>query len=427
MNPRQSARSVTIAAAFLCAVASTCATPAAAAPTYVFDKTLAIPDATTANPFTGYDLATFDQTNQLFYLTDRTFNAIDVYTAKTDTFVERIGTGLFTGNTSSSSVAGPNGISITNLPSGGKLLLAGNGLSNLLAFNLAANGLTVQDTRAISTVVPGTTPTPPNRVDGVAYSPNANTILAANNASNPGFLTLINNANNAVVKSIVLNGTGGYPNVGGNGVEATVFNTGRNSFFVAVPALNAAGTGAGGVIEIDATTGALLHTFDFNAMGLAGVCSPTGMAQGKGSTVFVACSDPAAGKSILLDPNANGGAGKLTSVPGISGGDQVSYDPTTNTFFEAARFQPGGPVLGVVDPVTLALQTLPIGGNDHGVACDPVSGKCYVPTQPTTAFPNCSAGCIGVFAIAVPEPSALPLLLIGTAALAGFAVTRRRA
>jgi hypothetical protein len=418
MNPRQSARSVMIATAFLCAAASTCATRAAASPAYGFDQTIQIPGTSSTTPFTGYDLVTIDPTTQLFYLTDRSFNGIDVFSTATHSFVEQIGTGLFTGNTASSSVAGPNGITISDVPTG-KLLIAGNGNSNFIAFNLGSNGLTVQGTpRTISTAVAGT-PTPQNRVDGVAYSPTANTILAANNASNPGYLTLVNNANNQVVKSILLNGTGGYPNVGGNGVEATIFNTARNSFFVAVPALNAAGTGAGGVIEIDATTGALLHTFDFNAMGLAGGCSPTGMAQGKGASVFVACSDPTAGHSILLDPT---GAGKLKVVPGIAGGDQVSYDPSTNTFLEAARFQPGGPVLGVIDPVTLALQTLPIGGNDHGVAGS--DGEAWVPTGPTTAFPGCTNGCIGVFS--VPEPSSLPLMLIGPAALVGFAVSRRR-
>lgn len=132
------------------------------------------------------------------------------------------------------------------------------------------------------------TPVPPARVGGVADAPAANTILAANNASTPGFVTLLNNATGTVLRSILLNGTGGYPDVGGNGVEATIFNTARGTFFVAVPALNAAGTGAGGVIALDAANGNLLHTYDFNAIGLADVCSPTGLAQGAGASMLVA-------------------------------------------------------------------------------------------------------------------------------------------
>ena len=202
----------------------------------------------------------------MYYLTDRSNNGIDVFSAASNSYVTRLGAGLFAGATLSNDNAGPNGISLSNVGSG-RLLLAGNGPSNLLSFNLDSSGQTVLGTpRTISTAVTGT-PVPQNRVDGVAYAPTANTILAANNASDPGFLTLIDNATGAVKRSILLNGTGGYPNVGGNGVEGTIFNTARATYFVAVPALNAAGTGAGGVIELDPMTGNILNTYDFNALG----------------------------------------------------------------------------------------------------------------------------------------------------------------
>ena len=50
--------------------------PAAATPAYAFQQALAVPGVAT---FSGYDAAAFDPLTQLYYLTDRSNNGIDVY------------------------------------------------------------------------------------------------------------------------------------------------------------------------------------------------------------------------------------------------------------------------------------------------------------------------------------------------------------
>lgn len=421
VGQKSSAKHALLAGAALGSFAILAASSAQATPTYSLLTTIAIPAArsNTAGTFVGYDLSTFDATNQLYYLTDRSNNGVDVFSAKTNSYIERIGQGTFSGATASNDNAGPNGISITTIPTG-RLLIAGDGPSSFQTFNLDATGLNLvagTTPRTTSTAVAGT-PSPPNRVDGVAYAPGPNTILSANNASTPGFVTLVNNADGTIIKSIKLDGTGGYPNVAGDGVEATVYNTARKTFFVAIPRFNSAG--AGGVIELNASTGALVNTFDFNALGLTGICGPTGVAQGATSSVLVACGDNAAGpkQTVLLNPDTN----SIKIITGVGGGDQVAYNPTLDTFFEAARFNPGGPVLGIIGGDGTFSQNISITFNDHSVAVDPVSGEVFVAfgaSTQTNPDPYCAAGCIGVFAPApVPEPATLPLMTAGLLSLA---------
>lgn len=415
-------KALLLAGAGLGVFAVTGVSPAAATPNYVLQQTISIPPvaSNTAGTLTGYDFATFDATSQLYYLTDRSNNGIDVLSSKTNSFVGQIGAGTFAGNSTGTGTAGPNGITIANVGAG-KLLVAGDGPSTVRTFNLASDGLTVNSSKTVSTAVAGT-PTPPNRVDGVAFAPKANTILAANNASNPGFVTLIDSTTGAIIRSIKLDGTGGYPNVKGDGVESTIFNTARGTYFVNVPVFN--GAGSGGVIELDASNGNLLNTYDFNKLGLSGGCGPTGSAQGAGATMLIACGDNPGTQTIVFDPT---GTGSIKSIPQVGGGDQVAFDPTRNVFFEATRFQPGGPVLGIFDGTTGGFsQSLPITFNDHSVAVDPVSGEAFVVFGADATNAVCSKGCIGVFAQQVPEPASLPITVLALAGLS-IGLLRRRA
>ena len=432
------------------ALASLAAAPASASPTYALQSV--IPLNVGSAKFTGYDLSVVDPATQLYYLTDRSAGAVDVISTKTNTLIERIGQGtnLFGGVSTSNDTAGPNGISITDI-AGGKLLLAGNTApnsttGNIIAFNLGTDGTTVTNTRTI-TSLNASTPLPANRVDGVAYSPLANTILAANNASTPGAITIINNANGAIIKTLVLNGAGGLPNGQGNGVEGPIYNTLTNTFMIAIPNLTSdaggGGTGGGGIIEIDPAMGNLLRTFSFDALGAPTGCNPNGIVQGANGIIGVACGNSGTaaspGLTLFLNPAANGGAGSLTYSTAVQGADQIAYNSFNNTYAEAARYAlPGGlvpantPVLGIFDGSGSFIQSLPITYNDHSVAIDPVSNEILVAfgataTSPaTTNIAGCSLGCVAVYA-QVPEPDSLPVLAAGLIGLAAVMVRRRSA
>lgn len=418
-----------------------------ATPTYSLLTTIPINVGT--SKFTGYDLSIVDPSTQLYYLTDRSAGAVDVISTQTNSLVERIGQGqnLFGGPSTGNNTAGPNGISITTLGDGSKLLLAGNTApnsttGNVIAFNLASNGLSVTNTRTITTVN-ANTPTPPNRVDGVAYAPGANTILAANNASTPGAITIVNNANGQVIKTLVLNGQNGLPNGQGNGVEGPIYDTVTKTFMVAIPNIQSDsqgnGLGGGGVVEIDPATGNLLRTFDFNALGAPTACNPNGIVQGANGVIGVACGNSGdttnPGVTLFLDPAANGGKGALKASTAVTGADQIAYDTSRALYFEAARFAlPSGaaggtPVLGIFDGSGNFVQSIGITNNDHSVAVDPVSGEVLVAygvtsTAPgTTNIPGCSLGCVAVFA-PVPEPASLSLLFPALFGI-GFVARRR--
>jgi hypothetical protein len=379
------------------------ATPrASAADAYVLLRTIEVPPSAD-NPIGGrfetFDISAFDGTTQLYYLSDRSNMAIDIFSSRTNSLVGRIGGHghVFTGQKATNGLSGPNGLLIVDNGAQHQVY-AGNGDSTLMGFDLpAADGA-----GPIAKIATGTPDR--NRVDEISYDPADHLILAGNNATAINFASLTNvdpgSAEfGAVRRTIALDGTQGPV---GHGLEASTYNAATGTFFQAIQHIGTDAANPGGLLEIDPKTGQVKRVMDFGAapFGSLAHCAPSGVSAAPNGRMIIGCS--VASQSLVIDP---AGAGAVVATfPQVSGVDETYYDRATDRWFLAARDNPGGPVLGVIDAATDAfLQTIPTSFNAHSVAVDPVSGEIFVPQGAHPSNKQCPQGCIAVFAKAQPE------------------------
>ena len=383
-----------------------------------------VPVSGSAGRMQTYDIADVNPATNLVYLADRSNASVDIFNAQSLTFAGRIGGSTSTGGAigfggqqfsgsppaAANGISGPDGLVVA--PSVNQVFVgngsqfsntaATNANSTLYGFALGTNAPTTT-THTLGT----------GRVDELAFDPTQNRVLAVNNADSPPFLSFIDATTGVLTKKITFDGTNGTPNATTGGLEAPVYDPVTGKYYVAVPQIGT--TGPGGLSEIDPTTGAVLRTFDFGTIAGLGTCSPTGTVAGNDGQILVGCGDTAATKTVLVDPVH----GTLKAVNGIGGEDQVAYDTATNLYFTASRFQPGGPVLGIIDGNGNLLQTLATTPQDHSVTVDPNNGYVFVAAGGIAGNTICPNGCELVYA-PVPEPSTLAITMTAVLGLFGL-------
>ena len=320
-------------------------------------QTIVVP----GKPLVSYDISWVDPTRHHYYLADRSNAGVDFFDTRTNEWIGRVGG--FAGFTGSNDTSGPDGI-----VADGNFLYAGNGDSTLKVID-------VSSMQIINSVNTGGV----KRVDEMAIDTASQRLLVVNNADDPAFMTLIStkDGNPILFHHVVVPGATG-------GLEQPTWDQKTKRFYISVPELNG-DAAQSGVAVFNPRTGEVETVFN------VGNCGPSGITLGPSQHLLLGCAQP---PSIVI--NAETGA-IVAMVPQVGGSDEVWFNSGDDRYYLAARNNPGGPVLGIIDADTNQwIQNVPTAPNSHSVAADPRSNQIYVPLTANPASP-CPLGCIGVF------------------------------
>jgi hypothetical protein len=385
-----------------------------------------IPVPHTLNALRAFDISWIDQPTQLYYLADRSNASVDVFDAKTNQFVRQIKADppfagvVFKPNPSNppgglvadNDRSGPNGVVVS-----GHWLFVSDAPSRVLSFDLRTDPPTQvghASTGGADSL----------RADELAYDPDDGVLLVVNNADSPPFATLIH-----------VNKTTGELTVGSsvtfdkahagfdatNGAEQPVWEPKTRKFYQSIPEVNGPGDGTGAdgaVARINPETAVVEALFPVK------FCQPAGLTVGPHQDLLLGCSqafDTAGNAWSPSDPNTaapisvimDARTGKIDkNVAGVSGNDEVWFNPGDGRYYLAARNNPTGPVLGIIDAENETLiqlvptintagkptTTPPVAaGTAHSLAVDAKNNHAFVPLPANNVFPDCLNGCIGVF------------------------------
>ena len=399
-----------------CAIAG--AAPALADEVFKATAQVAIPGA----PMASWDISFVDATLGLFFLGDRTHNAVDVVSTgiSPPTFANFIGKGLFAGAVpgptciarggGANDCSGPNGVITTN----NNELWASDGDSTVKVFDLTAT------TKPPITISTGGK----FRGDEMCFNPDDQQIMVANNSqgeTNGPFATIISVKTHKVVKQIVFDGTTGSPKAT-NGAEQCSYSTKTNRFYITLPGINDPDDGTGAVVVINPKKLNGPQPPIEKVFNLANTdCdTPQGTAVGPDAQLMVGCNGSTHSTNSIVIKQQNGNI--LAKIANESGPDEVWYNPGDGQYFLGIS---GGPatatkqLLGVIDAsklqadvsVPTANKPNPPAASSHSVAADPVHNQVFVAIGgkvPPPASGNSSTvcgsvggddtqGCIAVF------------------------------
>jgi DNA-binding beta-propeller fold protein YncE len=321
----------------------------------------------------SFDISFVDQKNQRYYLADRTNKGVDVFDAKTDKYIGRVGGmvgPVMKGDKVDNDSSGPNGVVIA-----GDEAWVGDGQGMLRVVDVKSMKIT-------DTITTGGK----MRADELDYDAKDGIIAIALDADDPPTLVLVSTKPGHKIIGKVP-----FPDAT-DGLEQTGYNPADGMFYSAVPELKKDPTKGGvAVISTDAKLVKIMPVDN---------CNPHGFVVLPGDKALLGCS--AHGKdgmppvTMIFDLKS----GKVVAtVADLGGTDEAAYSKKNGQYYTGSSNQPGGHVLGVIDASTNKLvQKIAItGGTPHSVAVNETNGHVYLPVG--SADGGC--GCIQVFAPAM--------------------------
>jgi DNA-binding beta-propeller fold protein YncE len=336
------------------------------------------------NPLDGFDVSWVDSLSSRYYLADRGNAGIEVIDAARGEYLRRIGG--FSGDADHDH-SGPNGVLV--VPERNELW-AGDGDSTVKIVSLANDSITSVSTGGNA------------RADELSYDPEDHLVLVVNNAevSPDGaptgyFATLISTEDSHAV-AVRLS----FPNASA-GLEQSVWDPSTAFFYLAIPELDE-DPASGAIAVIDPKTASVVETYPVRE------CAPAGLALGPNGHLLLGCSGDAieagfAAKSVIMDVHDGS---IIREVGDVGGSDEVWFNPGDGLYYLAARDDPRGPVLGIIDASSDTFRArIPTSEDSKSVAVDAINNRVFVALTPTmAAFANdplrqlnCENGCVGVF------------------------------
>ena len=353
--------------------------------------------AVSGNPLAAYDISWVDQATQTYYLADRSNAGVDIFDARNNTFVGRV-PGFVGADPRGNDFSGPNGVlaiqSQHQVWAGDGPGPAGN--SSVKVIDLTASPPQVIDTIHTNGV---------KRSDEMAYDPLDHILAVVNNADDPPFLTLISTRPpREVLRRITFDAALGQPfgvHAFTGGLEQPAWDPQTQLFYLSVPELDGVAE-HGAIAVINPRTRRVTQLFRVDN------CAPAGLTLGPHQHLLIGCSDPS--RTVVM--NALNGA-IVREILEIGGTDEVWFNPRDERYYLAARDNPSGPVLGVIDAEDNTFVTsVSTAFNSHSVAVNERNNHIFVPLtrprpnhvppdpEPCVAFGGPSfagRGCIGVY------------------------------